>query len=149
VRAAALAEARFGAGRGSRHFVYVTAGTGIAHTLVIDGRPMPGAHGAALILGAPPVERLASGRALAGDAGHVEQAGAALGQALAFLAHALDPERIVLGGGLGRDPAYRGAVEAGLRRWLEPPAHTAVPLVPARLGVDAGCIGAALYALGG
>jgi predicted NBD/HSP70 family sugar kinase len=29
--------------------VYVTVGTGISHTLVIDGRPFPGSRGAALL----------------------------------------------------------------------------------------------------
>ena len=42
VRAAALAEARFGAGRGRSSFLYVTISTGISHCLVIDGRPWAG-----------------------------------------------------------------------------------------------------------
>jgi len=46
VRAAALAEARFGAGRGARVFLYVSIGTGIASCLVIDGKPFTGARGA-------------------------------------------------------------------------------------------------------
>ena len=45
VRAAALAEAIFGAGRGHRLFVYVTVGTGISCCLVQDGRPFKGAKG--------------------------------------------------------------------------------------------------------
>src|SRR5262249_37947500 len=49
VRAAALAEARFGAGRAYRLFAYVTVGTGISHTLVQDGRPYAGARGNALV----------------------------------------------------------------------------------------------------
>lgn len=46
VRAAALAEARFGAGRDARVFLYVSVGTGIASCLVIDGQPFAGARGA-------------------------------------------------------------------------------------------------------
>jgi len=42
VRAAALAEARFGAGRGCSSFLYVTISTGISHTFVINGVPWPG-----------------------------------------------------------------------------------------------------------
>ena len=54
VRAGALAEAMFGAGRGFRLFVYVTVGTGISSTLVQDGRPFAGARGNALIMASSP-----------------------------------------------------------------------------------------------
>jgi glucokinase len=50
VRAAALAEARYGAGRGFDSFVFVTVGTGISSCLVLDGRPFAGARGNALVL---------------------------------------------------------------------------------------------------
>jgi glucokinase len=76
VRAAALAEARFGAARQVRDALYVSVGTGIGSVLLIEGRPYAGAHGAALVLAtAAPVpigsgpalmlEEIASGRALA------------------------------------------------------------------------------------
>lgn len=45
VRAAALAEATLGAGRGFASFLYVTVGTGISCCLMLDGRPHLGAHG--------------------------------------------------------------------------------------------------------
>jgi glucokinase len=48
VRAAALAEARLGAGRGEPVFFFVSAGTGLSSTLVIDRRPYAGAHGHAI-----------------------------------------------------------------------------------------------------
>ena len=48
VRAAALAEARLGAARGSPTFLYIGVGTGISSTLFIDGRPYLGAHGHAI-----------------------------------------------------------------------------------------------------
>jgi glucokinase len=51
VRAAALAEARCGAGKGLSSFAYVSIGTGIAHTFVRDGVPWSGAHGAAILIG--------------------------------------------------------------------------------------------------
>jgi glucokinase len=51
VRAAALAEARFGAGRSWSSFVYVTVGTGISCSFVPGGQPYAGAHGAAQLLG--------------------------------------------------------------------------------------------------
>ncbi|MDZ7801394.1 MAG: ROK family protein [Trueperaceae bacterium] len=51
VRAAARAEAIFGAGRGHDDFVYVSIGTGISSCLVLNGTPYPGAHGRAGVLG--------------------------------------------------------------------------------------------------
>lgn len=50
VRAAALAEARLGAGRGAKDFYFVTIGTGIAGVLVLDGVPYAGSRGAALVI---------------------------------------------------------------------------------------------------
>src|SRR5206468_8561396 len=55
VRAAALAEALFGAGQPFRLFVYVTVGTGISCCLVQDGRPYAGGHGNALIFASSPL----------------------------------------------------------------------------------------------
>lgn len=48
VFAAALAEARLGAGRDQKAFLYVTVGTGISAALVIDGGVYTGPHGHAL-----------------------------------------------------------------------------------------------------
>jgi glucokinase len=45
--AAALAEHRLGAGRGSRHMILIAAGTGIGGGLILDGRLYHGASGGA------------------------------------------------------------------------------------------------------
>jgi glucokinase len=176
VRAAALGEALFGAGRRFRIFAYVTVGTGISSTLVLDGRPFAGARGNALVLATSPIalpctrcgeiveaalEDLASGPGLArryrqlcpgpaargedvlaaaraGDAAAlraVEEAGEALGSGVALLVNVLDPEAVVVGGGLGlAGGLFWDAFEASTRR---------LPILPAGLGVDAGLIGAA------
>jgi glucokinase len=156
VRAAALAEARFGAGRASPTFLYVTVGTGISHTLVIDGEPYSGGNGRALVLGAPQVEHIASGPALAkssrvlraedaltppnlSDA--VAHAADALGAAIAFLVHALDPPLVVIGGGLGLNERYRNEVAVAALRLIE--FDPAPAIVPAQTGEYAGTIGAA------
>lgn len=47
VRAAALAEARFGVGASLPSFLYVTIGTGISSCLVLDGHPLAGTRGLA------------------------------------------------------------------------------------------------------
>jgi glucokinase len=48
VRAAAQAEATFGAGAGHSLFCYVTIGSGMSYCLVQDGAPFAGAHGYAI-----------------------------------------------------------------------------------------------------
>ena len=75
VRAQALAEARFGAGKDFDPFVFVNIGTGIGSCLVQGSVPFAGARGHALVLatgpisvpGAPPfvLEEFASGLAVA------------------------------------------------------------------------------------
>jgi glucokinase len=162
VRAAALAEAHFGAGAQFASFVYLVVGTGISHCLVLDGRPYAGARGNAIVVGAPPVERIASGRALArhasvtlaeealGDDKHaavVERAAAELGSALAALVNALDPDAVVVGGGLGLDTRYRGLVVASARAAIEHEATRDLPIVPAALAARSGIVGAALAAI--
>lgn len=54
VRAAARAEARFGAGRGHDIFCYVTIGTGMSYCLVMNGEPFAGAHGYAIHFASAP-----------------------------------------------------------------------------------------------
>jgi glucokinase len=188
VRAAALAEARFGAGRGRKLFVYVTVGTGISSCLVQDGEPFAGARGGALVVGSAPLtsvcpdcgatadivlEEVASGPALvaryrqkvgrpvmrgeeviaAAEAGEpaavevVRGAGAALGNSVAILVNVLDPEAVVVGGGLGQAAGlyWRSFVESTRRHiWAE--AARDLPILPGQLGGDAGFIGAAARA---
>ena len=161
VRAAALAEAAFGAGAGRSPFLFVIVGTGASVCLVVDGRPYAGSRGQAITLGAPPVELVASGRALALAAGveraedvitnpaHaalVDTAATELGRVLAVLANALDPALIVLGGGLGTEPGFRLRVESACRPWLAYASTPALSVVASTLGTDGGIVGAALRA---
>jgi glucokinase len=161
VRAAARAEARFGAGAGRSPFLFAIVGTGASVCLVVGGEPYAGARGHGIVLGAPPVEAVASGRALAERAGvdsaeavlrdpaHaalVDAAAGALGRELAVLANALDPALIVLGGGLGTDPSYAALVGEAVRRLLAYPPSPRLEVVPSRLGDDGGVVGAALSA---
>jgi glucokinase len=160
VRAAALAEARFGAGQQlADPWIYVSVGTGISYSLVIEGRPFEGARGNAIVVGAPPTEQLASGLGLARAAGRsraedvlddpacadvVATGATSLGTALAMLANALDPAIIVVGGGLGLETRYREAAVSVMRDLIEAAGTRDVPVVPAGLGDLAGPLGAAI-----
>ena len=71
--AAALAEWAVGAGRGTRHMVMLTIGTGVGGGLILDGKPYRGAVGAAAELGhivvqhdGPPCQGMCTG------SGHLE-----------------------------------------------------------------------------
>lgn len=188
VRAAALAEASFGAGKDYELFAYVSIGTGISSAVVQDGEPLVGARGGALVLssgslGVPcpecsnwtefVLESYASGPALArryaeainqtvsgaeaviaaanaGDpvaAQIVESAADALGSALGWLVNVIDPEAIVVGGGLGLAPGrFRERLIRATREHIWNPAARELPFLTAALGADAGLIGAALSA---
>jgi glucokinase len=54
--AAAIAEWKVGAGRGTNHMIMLTLGTGVGGGLILDGRPYRGAVGAAAELGHVVVE---------------------------------------------------------------------------------------------
>src|SRR5688572_5982340 len=106
VRAAALAEARFGAGKLFKTFLYITIGTGISSCLVIEGKPYAGAHGLTGTFASSPLpgldkslEDLASGAALARQASATTGA-EALGAGIGLLINTLDPEAVIIGGGL-------------------------------------------------
>jgi len=58
----------------------------------------------------------------------------------------LDPEVIVLGGGLGRVPAMLAWARRGVREHCIPPIDTLVRVETGQLGDDAGLWGAALLA---
>jgi glucokinase len=188
VRAAALAEAVYGAGRNLQSFVYVTIGTGISSCLVQEGRPYTGARGNALVFASGfltftcptcgqvtrfVLEEYASGPALvdryqrrtgrrilgaeevlagvdAGDAAAVEvvrTAGKALGAGIGWLVNVLDPEAVIVGGGLGlAGGLYWSSMVESTRSHIWAEAGRDLPILTAATGVDAGIIGAAAAA---
>ena len=109
--AAALAEHRFGAGRGTRHMVMLTLGTGVGGGLILDGRLYRGSIGAAgelghmtLDLDGPPCQGTCPGR------GHLEAL--ASGTATGELARKIAAERP--DGDLGRAAAEGRSIDARL-----------------------------------
>ena len=201
---AAWGEYRFGAGRGHRHMLLVTVGTGIGGGIVAGGRLFRGAHGFAAEIGHVIVEpdgplcgcgnrgcleQVASGQAIgrlgreaaadrpqsmiaeladhdpmhvtgetvttAAKAGDdvairiLSQVGRRLGEGIAGLVNVIDPEIVVIGGGVVEagellirpaESAYIDSVEGYEHR-------PAVRLVAAQMGNDAGAVGAAALAL--
>lgn len=201
VNAMAYGEWRCGAGRGVRHLVCLTLGTGVGGGLVLDGALYRGAHGAAGEIGHMSLDRngpeCACGShgcleryvgaqyivaraheflqrdrtesrlrdfapasltarhvgeaAQAGDAtarGVLAETGRWLGVGLAGVVNLLDPERIVIGGGVARAgaPLFDPARAMMRERAMGVPA-AAVEVVPAALGDDAAVVGAALLAI--
>lgn len=161
VRTAGRAEALLGAGHAFSRLVFLNVGTGISYALLRDGVPDPGARGYAIIVGAPAVEDVAGGAGLAALAGEVDaravladprhaglvsEATAALGAAIAALVNALDPDAVVIGGGLGLVSGYREAAVAAARPLIWAEDVRGIPIVPADLGGDGAMLGAALAA---
>lgn len=189
VRAGALAEARYGAGRGFHDLLYVNLGTGISSCWVSGGQPHRGARGNALVLGSSAVETVCEHcgerssqvlEELAGAAGLVTRYNAAGGNASsardvfeaaekgdrqaadvldravhalgAGIGHAidiLDPDALVIGGGLAlAGGPYGEALEQAIRKHVWCEETRALPILRASLGADSALIGAAAYASG-
>ncbi len=195
--AACYGEFRFGAGRGLRHVVYVTLGTGIGGGIIIDGKIYEGASGAAGEVGhiiidpdGPPcncgargcVEALASGPAIAREAKRaiaegrspimaglagdsrptaelvlraaqqgdavareiIRSAGHSLGIGLIGVLNCLNPEALILGGGLiglgdlYLEPAITTAKSGAFEQIMSD-----VTITLASLGERSGALGAA------
>ncbi|HZV75402.1 MAG TPA: ROK family protein, partial [Conexibacter sp.] len=155
--AGALGEHRHGAGRGRDSLVLVTVGTGVGGGAIVDGRLMRGGTGVGSELGHLCVdpggrpcpcgargclERYASGTALA--ASSPEEVGGWLGRGLAQLVAMLDPELLLVGGGVAAagvpllEPTRRSlAANLPLASCRRPP-----QLALAQLGDLAGVVGA-------
>jgi fructokinase len=177
VNAAALGEYRWGAGAGRDPVVYVTVGTGIGGGVIAGGRPLHGLvhpemghmriprDPADAFAGVCPfhgdcLEGLASGpairarRGLPGEALTVDDPvwtleARYLALGLANIVTVLSPQRIVVGGGVMRQPALLGRVREQVQRILAgyvraPAVVDAIEqfIVTPALGERAGVLGA-------
>ncbi|MDZ7270836.1 MAG: ROK family protein [candidate division KSB1 bacterium] len=189
-----LAEVTLGAGRGCRHAVCLTIGTGIGgglflngeiyrgsryagaelgHTLVeFDGRPCPcGGRGCLEQYASAPATvrdyvarletsgrsvpekvdtRLIFERARQGEPealAAVEQTCTYLGAGIASFANALNPEVVIIGGGVAdAGEFFIARVADAVRKRAMPTAWKDLQIRRAELGNDAGIIGAILFA---
>ena len=77
----------------------------------------------------------------------VRSAAAALGASVGALVNVLDPDLVVLGGGLGlSEGLYRETLISSARQHIWWPGHRELAIVAAQTGADAGIIGAAVAA---
>jgi glucokinase len=77
----------------------------------------------------------------------VDSAAHALGVSVAWLVNALDPEAVIVGGGLGTAGGrYWERFVESTRHHIWSDLNKNIPIVPAMLGVDAGFVGAAAMA---
>jgi glucokinase len=185
VRAAALAETHWGAGRAYRDLLYLNIGTGISTCWVKDRVPHAGANGHALAIASSPVETGCGGcgtrsayvlEDVAGGAGLADLYGKAIGRRIASAAEVLeaaeggekraqallneaahllgtslglavnilDPQALLIGGGIGaRAGFYWDAMERAIRKQIWSARARKLPILRAGLGAESGLIGAA------
>jgi glucokinase len=78
----------------------------------------------------------------------LEQVGTHLGRGVANIVSLLNPQVVVLGGGLGSaGELILKPLRRAVRQWGQPLGSRQVRIVRSRLGEDAGILGAARYAL--
>jgi len=199
---ACLGEWGFGAGRGTRHMIFMTISTGIGGGIIVDGKLVVGGAGLAGEIGhmivdpggamcgcghrghlealssGPAIARSAKAKIEAGapsrlaavlkqagtltaeDVSHaaadgdqlacdvIAKAGYYVGLHISNLAHALNPEAFILGGGvINMGELFLGPVRAAVEESILHSNYLkSMKIVPALLGDDAGIIGAMVLA---
>jgi fructokinase len=175
VNAAAVAEHRWGAGKGVQDLCYLTVGTGIGGGVIVGGRPLhgllhpevghmriphdrsedqfPGScpwHGdcwEGLAAGPAIAQRWeADPEALPDDHPAWPLEAGYVAAGVLSIVSVLSPERVIAGGGVLERPGLRAMVADRLRELVAGYLPTP-PLVPPALGDDAGVLGAIALAM--
>jgi glucokinase len=152
---ATLAEALIGAGRGKRRVFYTNVGTGIGGGLALNGELYGGRFGA-MEIGHTPLrhngkwvilETVSSGLAIERGASTVAQSARFFGVALANVITLLNPDIVVVGGGVSlTGKRFFGPLRATVRQFVFAPFRHNFKIVPAGLGETVVVVGAALLA---
>jgi len=163
--AAGLAEARFGAAKGCSSVFYAAIGTGIGSGIILDGKIYHGKNGAAAEgghvsidyrsatvcrCGSPGcIEALASGHVLDRGSYDLNEIAVRLGAWLGSVVSLLDPDIIVIGGGVSKigEPLFEKLRAIVPGRTVNPHASR-LPIVPAKFGAEAGVVGSAAVVMG-
>jgi polyphosphate glucokinase len=136
--AAGLAEVRLGAGRGIRGTVaLLTLGTGIGSAVFLDGNLLPNTEFGHMEIRGKDAEARAAERVREEKDLGWEEWGERVGEVVARLALLINPDLVILGGGVSRKAEKFLPV---VQRMVK------VPVVPAQLQNQAGLVGAALVA---
>lgn len=149
----ALGEAVFGRGKGYRRVVGVTIGTGIGGAIVQDGKVMHGKNNLAGEVGhmftrAPKTwENLARGHAF-NLHGNLNKEARMLGDGLHNILHIIDPDIIVIGGGVAREPGLVTKARVEARKRLHYKVLSKTPIVKSSLLRNAPILGAMLTVRG-
>ena len=160
-RTGAIAELRLGSGRSDNSFLFVGVGTGVSAALVEHGDVRCGARGNAIFIGDPELERRSGGGALAKEYGaglteafadsrfvpRLRAAAADVGASIGVAVNILDPQRIVIGGGLGNNLEYFQWLTDGIRGAIYAEDTRRLRIDRSELGSEAGVLGAALTAV--
>jgi glucokinase len=153
--AAALAEALVGAGRGRRAVLYSNVGTGIGGGFVVDGVIHNGRFGATeighmrfFVHGRWRIlEELSSGLSIERGETTLAQSAKYYGVALANASTLLNPDIVVVGGGVAREgDTFLRPVREIARHLVFVPYQRNFRIVPAKLGDTVAIVGAALLA---
>jgi glucokinase len=148
---AGLAEALVGAGRGKHRVFYFNVGTGIGGALVIDGKIYNGRYGAMEFghtwVEGHRLEDVASGLAIERGVSTIAQAGRYVGLALANAVTLLNPDIVVVGGGVSlAGEKFFKPMRIAARQFVLPVFRRNHKLVPAKLGEKVVVIGSVLFA---
>ncbi len=164
------AETQVGAARGLKNVFYFILGRGVGTALMVEGRIIAGSHGAAsegghmVLEKGLDLEEMASSkvmekllnltskeayeRASQGDEAARDaflQLGHNLGTGIANVINILDPEAIVLGGGvMGAKEFVLPGIEEEIEKDVISPAAKRVKILISELGIYGGALGAAL-----
>lgn len=150
----ALGEAVFGRGKGYRRVVTITIGTGIGGGIVQDGQIVHGKNNLAGEVGQmftrnpkKTWERLAAGGPFNRHGNSKKEAGL-LADGFANILNVLDPDVLVVGGGVSREPGLIEEAKALTQERMHYSALTKTPIVRSSLVRNAPILGAMLRVRG-